>query len=264
MTMQQYREILNEESQVAIEMVLIPSGKFLMGSPDEELGRTAFEGPQHEVMISNFFMSRYPITQAQWKLVATMPDNGWQLNPQPSDFDGDNRPVEMVSWQDALEFCTRLSTYTGHPYRLPTESEWEYACRAGTTTPFCFGDQITPDLVNYRAPKKYPYGPKAQYPPGTTSVDHFDVTNSFGLSDMHGNVYEWCQDDWHENYENAPIDGSAWLLDTNERISIRVIRGGSWRYRPDRCRSANRNYFGSMGRTRNIGFRVVSSSLNTR
>ncbi|EKU97529.1 hypothetical protein Lepto7375DRAFT_6726 [Leptolyngbya sp. PCC 7375] len=260
MKQQSHQETLSEEQHISLKMLFIPSGKFLMGSPDEELERTDFESPQHEVMISAFFMAKYPITQAQWRLVAAMPRHYHTLHAEPSDFNGDHRPVEKVSWDDAVEFCSRLSAYTGRSYRLPTEAEWEYACRAGTTTRFAFGDQITPDLVNYRAPKKYPYGPKAQYSPGTTSVDHFDVTNGFGLSDMHGNVYEWCQDHWHENYKNAPTDGSAWLLDTKERISLRVIRGGSWIYRPNKCRSANRNYFGSMGRTRNIGFRVVYSS----
>ena len=248
---------------VDMEMMQIPAGTFLMGSPEDELDRTPSESPQHEVNIATFFMGKYPVTQAQWKAVAAMPQVNRSLKPDPSGFKGNKRPVERVSWYDAVEFCDRLSVYTKRDYRLPTEAEWEYACRAGTTTPFHFGETITTDLANYRGidSKEYKWsgsygrGPKGEYREETTSVDHFDLANAFGLSDMHGNVWEWCEDHWHDSYEGAPIDGSAWLSeDENAR---RVVRGGSWIDVPWNCRSASRFYNTPDDAYNSIGFRVV-------
>ncbi|MFM6278998.1 MAG: formylglycine-generating enzyme family protein, partial [Dolichospermum sp.] len=220
-----------------LEMVLIPGGTFLMGSPKNEEGSINSEKPQHEVTIKPFLMGKYPVTQKQWRTVAALEKVNIDLASYPSYFEGDNRPVEQVSWHDAIEFCARLSNYTKKPYRLPTEAQWEYACRAGTTTPFHFGDRITTDLANYDGNYTYGDGLKGVHRKGTTDVGFFPP-NLFGLHDMHGNVWEWCQDDWHDNYEGAPIDGSAWISLSNRK----VLRGGSWNYYPVLCRSASRNW----------------------
>jgi len=248
---------------VGLEMMRIPAGTFLMGSPEDELDRSPSEGPQHEVTVGTFFMGRMPVTQPQWQVVAELPPVERELNPEPSSFKGGIRPVENVSWYDAVEFCARLSKHSGREYRLPTEAEWEYACRAGTTTPFHFGETITTDLANYRgtddeSPKwsgSYGYGPKGEYRGKTTPMDTFGVLNAFGLYDMHGNVWEWCQDYWHENYEGAPTDGSAWIEGGDE--SRRILRGGSWVDVPRLCRSAFRLYITPDNASYVIGFRVV-------
>ncbi|MFM6670369.1 MAG: formylglycine-generating enzyme family protein, partial [Dolichospermum sp.] len=219
-----------------LEMVLIPGGTFLMGSPENEEGSINSERPQHEVTIKPFLMGKYPVTQEQWRTVAALEKVNIDLAPYPSYFayfEGDNRPVECVSWGHAQEFCARLSRMTNKTYRLPTEAQWEYACRAGTTTPFYCGKTITTDLANYDGNYTYGRGQKGQYREETTEVSSF-LPNAFGLHDMHGNVWEWCQDDWHDNYEGAPIDGSAWISLTNRK----VLRGGSWNYYPVLCRSA--------------------------
>ena len=224
-----------------LEMVAIPGGTFRMGSPESEPERISDESPQHKVAVPNFFIGRYPVTQAQWRFVAMLPQVNRRLNVDPFMFKGGrgNRlPVESVSWYEAVEFCDRLSAHTNRTYRLPTETEWEYACRAGTTTPFHFGDMILTDVANYNGQYTYADGPKGKNREKTTSVNEFDVANAFGLSDMHGNVFEWCQDHWHENYEGAPTDGSAWLTDNKE--ANRLLRGGSWVNNPRDCRSAYR------------------------
>jgi formylglycine-generating enzyme required for sulfatase activity len=143
-------------------MVLIPGGSFLMGSPEAEPDRSDNEGPQHKVTVPPFFMGRYPITQAQWRAVAALPQIKREPRPDPSRFKGDNRPVEQVNWYDAVEFCARLSAHTGRAYRLPTEAEWEYACRAGTTTPFAVGETITTEVANYDGNYTYNNGPKGE------------------------------------------------------------------------------------------------------
>ena len=164
--------------------------------------------------------------------------------------------MENVSWQDAVEFCQRLSAHTKRTYRLPSEAEWEYACRAGTTTPFHFGPTLTQEVANYDASQTYNGGPKGQSSDGTTSVDQFGVANAFGLCDMHGNVWEWCQNYWHDSYKGAPTDGSAW---TDGGVSdVRILRGGSWLNSPVLCRSARRINFNLVVRDYVIGFRVVS------
>ncbi|MFM6868557.1 MAG: formylglycine-generating enzyme family protein [Dolichospermum sp.] len=235
-----------------IKMIAIPGGTFVMGSSKNEEGSKGEERPQHEVTIKSFLMGKYPITQAQWRAVAELPQVNQELQPNPSRFKGANRPVEQVSWYEAVEFCARLSNYTNKVYRLPTEAEWEYACRAGTTTPFHFGETITTDLANYCGYYTYGDGSKGQYREKTTDVGSFPP-NPFVLHDMHGNVWEWCQDDWHENYINAPDDGSAWISLSN----IKVLRGGSWFSHADYCRSASRYYFVADFDNINIGFRVV-------
>jgi formylglycine-generating enzyme required for sulfatase activity len=200
-------------------------------------------------------MGKYPITQSLWRFVASLPQVNRELNPNPSRFIGDNRPVERVSWYEAVEFCNRLSQYTHRTYRLPTEAEWEYACRAGTTIPFYFGETIMAELANYDATKTYGDEPKGEYPGETTPVDHFGIANAFGLCDMHGNVWEWCLDHWHNNYEGAPNDGSAWL--TDDEGARRVLRGGSWSSAPRSCRCASRYYIFPDLDYGSFGFRVV-------
>jgi len=195
-----------------IPMALIPAGRFLMGSPEDEPHRSETEGPQHEVTLAAFWMAKTPITQAQWREVAGWPRVNRDLDIDPSHFKGDNRPVEQVSWLDAMEFCHRLSQRTGRCYTLPSEAQWEYACRAGTTTPFHFGATISTEVANYDGNYTYGPGSKGIYREQTTGVAIFPA-NAWGLRDMHGNVWEWCLDEWHDSYEGAPVDGSAWMED---------------------------------------------------
>ena len=239
---------------LALDMVLVPAGTFTMGSPDDEPERRESEGPQHEVTLRSFFMGRYPVTQAQWSAVAALEKVGIDLKPAPSNFAGVNLPVENVSWYEAVEFCERLKKHSKRPYRLPSEAEWEYACRAGTATPFAFGKTLTTDAANYNGGYTYNDGPEGEHRNQTTPVDEFDIANAFGLCDMHGNVDEWCADHWHSNYEDAPANGSAWL--TANEASDRVLRGGSWDYIPWLCRSATRNYVRPDFRNYDSGFRV--------
>jgi formylglycine-generating enzyme required for sulfatase activity len=239
---------------IGLEMVWIPSGKFMMGSPETEHDRWEDESPEHQVTVQPFFIGKYSITQAQWLVIVKTPQIERELKLKPSNFQDDNRPVENVSWEEAVEFCRRLSRKTERDYRLPTEAEWEYACRAGTTTPFYFGKTITGKLANYDADVTYLQERKVKSKRETTSVGDF-LPNAFGLYDMHGNVWEWCLDNWHDNYEGAPIDGSAWLSDKeNARY---VVRGGSWLNGPRGCRSASRGYVTPDNRINDVGFRVV-------
>ena len=227
---------------VKLTMVKIPAGSFLMGSSEGESEQSDDEGPQHEVTLGAFWMAQTPTTQAQWRTVAGWPKVERDLEPDPSYFKGDQRPVELVSWRDAQEFCRRLSQRTGQRYGLPSEAQWEYACRAGSTTPFHFGATLTPDQAHFNSAQ------------GTVDVASYPA-NDWGLHDMHGNVWEWCQDHWHSDYEGAPNDGSAW-----EDCSLggvpRLLRGGSWFTLPAGCRSAFRFNNFPDGRNYSIGFRV--------
>jgi formylglycine-generating enzyme required for sulfatase activity len=200
-------------------------------------------------------MGKYPVTQAQWKAVAALPQIKQSLNPDVSRFKGANRPVEKVSWRDAVEFCARLSAKTGRDYRLPSEAQWEYACRAGTTTPFHFGETITSKLANYDGNYTYVSGIKGECRQETTVVGSFQVANAFGLYDMHGNVYEWCYDTWHENYQGAPSDGSVWESGGDD--NYRMLRGGCWSNSPTDCRSAKRRKSNTVARREFYGFRVA-------
>ncbi|MBD2254414.1 bifunctional serine/threonine-protein kinase/formylglycine-generating enzyme family protein [Nostoc parmelioides] len=246
-------EQLNKD--ITLEMVSIPGGAYLMGSPNFE--GDADERPQHQVAIASFFMGKYPVTQAQWRAVASLPKIKQALNPYPSKYKGQNRPVENVSWHEVLEFCARLSEKTGREYRLPSEAEWEYACRAGTTTSFHFGETITPDLANFSDSDIHNLEAKTRYRKETTDVGNFRVANAFGLYDMHGLVWEWCADPWHNNYNGAPTDGSVW--EAGGDIYRRVLRGGSWNFGAELCRSASRSWNESDGGLRICGFRVVFS-----
>ncbi|NET31347.1 MAG: formylglycine-generating enzyme family protein [Cyanothece sp. SIO1E1] len=246
---------------VGLDMVLIPGGSFEMGSPEDEEGRHKSESPQHSVTVPTFFMGRYPVTQEQWEIGVGLPKVKRELKSKPSRFEGDRLPVERVSWYEAVEFCDRLSRKTGRDYRLPSEAEWEYACRAGTKTPFHFGETITSEVANYRGTTSYGRGPKGEYRNKTTPVDHFGVANGFGLCDMHGNVWEWCLDHWHETYGGAPTDGSVWL--SSGESKNRIIRGGSWLNDPRYCRSAFRDCVTPGYSGGSIGFRVVCAVRGT-
>jgi formylglycine-generating enzyme required for sulfatase activity len=239
-------------NSTTLEMVLIPGGKFMMGSKEGE-GRHE-ERPRHEVTVPSFFMGKYLVTQAQWKAVAALPKVKRDLKLDPSYFKGDRLPVEKISWYDAVEFCARLSNKAGKSYRLPSEAEWEYACRAGTETPFHFGETITDKLANYDASYTFADEPKGEYREKTTEVGFFPP-NSFGLCDMHGNLWEWCQDLWHETYENAPSNSNAWLNENDNQF--RLLRGGSWIVNPVYCRSAFRNWYTPDYDNNDNGFRVV-------
>jgi formylglycine-generating enzyme required for sulfatase activity len=233
------------------------------------------------VTLRAFSLSRTPITQAQWQVVAGWPKVDRELAEDPSHFKGPDRPVERVSWHDAMEFCRRLSQRTGRHYTLPSEAQWEYACRAGTTTPFAFGETLTPEQANYNSGATTPVG---IFPP-----------NRWGLHDMHGNVWEWCADNWHSSHEGAPDDGSAWTEDSLGKslgaargtstpgtaarptaagstrasavaalVSVsaegddcpRLLRGGSWKNLPRGCRSAYRGWDHPVDRDSHVGFRV--------
>jgi formylglycine-generating enzyme required for sulfatase activity len=234
----QRQQELRERSQgllreLSLELVDIPAGSFMMGSNDYDN-----EKKPHRVTLKAFQMSKYPITQKQYRLV---------MGTNPSHFQGDeNCPVEKVSWHDAMKFCEEISKKIGQKVKLPTEAQWEYACRAGSTGKYCFGDDVS-KLGNYAwynenaGSKTHPVGEK--------------LANSWGLHDMHGNVWEWCEDVWHENYNGAPVDGSAWLKDGDQ--NLRALRGGSWSIIVIICHSAIRNGYNADNRYYNIGFRVV-------
>ena len=265
---QYYTENLGEG--INLDMMLIPSGSFQMGTPDQEIERLCKEydldyfqreSPQHIVNISAFFMGRYPITQAQWQAIAATAKIDIDLETNPSNFTGNELPVERVTWYQATEFCKRLSRETKQEYRLPSEAEWEYACRAGTTTPFYFGETITGKLANYDASNTYADEPRGEYREETTPVGQFPP-NAFGLYDMHGNVWEWCADTWHDNYDGAPRDGSVWTKNGNDNRS--PLRGGSWYGNPFVCRSAYRYNPGRrVNFSNDFGFRVVCGAGRT-
>jgi formylglycine-generating enzyme required for sulfatase activity len=238
---------------VHLAMIYIRDGSFLMGSPDDEDGRHSDEGPVRRVTLDGFWMGKYPVTQAQYQAI---------MGTNPSHFKGDNRPVEQVSWYDAMEFCLKLSQRTGRTFMLPTEAQWEYVCRAGTTTRYYFGDDTRrlgeyawywrnsgdmpltgdwdADATVKNNAKTHPVGQKKP--------------NAWGLYDMHGNVWEWCLDDWHDNYNGAPVNGLRWGDGTD---SLRVIRGGSWYFSARSCRSAYRFGLTPGNRWDSLGFRAV-------
>nr|NCR38281.1 formylglycine-generating enzyme family protein [Microcystis aeruginosa S11-05]NCR51791.1 formylglycine-generating enzyme family protein [Microcystis aeruginosa S11-01] len=223
---------------ITLEMVSLPAGKFLMGSPESD-----YEKPPHQVKVNSFAIGKYPITQAQYQAVMGNNPSGFKNNPQ--------NPVENVSWNGAQAFCQKLSQITGKTYRLPTEAEWEYACRAGTTTRYYFGDDAN-QLGDYA------WG--GENSNGTTHPVGQKKPNGWGLYDMSGNVWEWCEDDWHDSYAGAPDDGTAWIDNDNRSQSRKCLRGGSWPDSPNLRRSADRGR-GSPGRhVSNYGFRVACVS----
>jgi formylglycine-generating enzyme required for sulfatase activity len=278
--------IQNPESKIPnLRMLYIPEGEYWMGSSEDEKKRYDDESPQHKVKISPFFMGQTPITEAQWRFVANLPKEHQELNPNPSD-NGDDHPVVNVTWQDAIKFCARLSRYTRRNYRLPSEAEWEYACRAlplekqpiqnpkseiQNSLPFHFGETIISELANYNGSVIYQEEPKGENRGKTTPVGTFKP-NAFGLYDMHGNVREWCLDPWHKDYNKAPTDGRVWdeenendnryrnILNNLDKLiedkRNHVLRGGSWHDNPRYCRSAYR--LNDASRHVGFGFRVIS------
>ncbi len=239
--------VLDLGGGVTMELLLIPPGEFQMGSPDSESQREADEGPQHRVRITKpFYIAQCEVTQAQWQAV---------MGSNPSRFKGDgNLPVETVSWDDCQEFRRKLSQHVGREVRLPTEAEWEYACRAGTTTPFHFGDTISTDQANYAGNYVYGTGREGQYREKTVPVGSFPA-NAWGLHDMHGNVWEWCQDRYGEYPSGAQVDPAGPASGGH-----RVFRGGSWNNLLRNCRSAIRYSFTPDHRYDRVGFRVAAGT----
>ena len=254
-----YREPL--APGVELTLMRIPAGSFLMGAAEEEEGSRANERPLHRVQVGEFLMGRTPVTQAQWRAVAEWEPKegekpwGMDLDPDPSRFKGANRPVENVDWAQAREFCRRLRQRTGKNYHLPSEARWEYACRADTKTPFHFGTTLTTELANCNGAYSYGDGPKGRYQRKTVEVASFPG-NAWGLHDMHGNVWEWCADHWHDTYNEAPADDSPWTNDKSNDAGIRLLRGGSWSFNPGYCRSAYRLNSLPVSQHDNVGFRV--------
>jgi formylglycine-generating enzyme required for sulfatase activity len=254
------------------ELVLLPTGRFQMGSPEHER-RLAMEAgsqkswlarelPQHWVGIDRpIAMGRYPVTVGEWR--AFVRATGWRQSGEvnweaPGFPQTDAHPVVGVNWYDAQDYVRWLSEATGRHYRLPSEAEWEYACRAGTKTAFSFGDTISTAQANYDGNFTYNGGARGEYRRGTTPAGMFPP-NPWGLFDMHGNVWEWVQDVVHDNYEGAPLDGSAWEEGGDQ--ARRILRGGSWLYNPRYLRSALRNGFSSALSNDIVGFRVVRDLL---
>ena len=238
-------------NNISLEMVAIPGGEFLMGTDDSG----GEENPQHLVKVSPFFLSKYPITQIQWRAVASMPKVKLDLDLEPSHFQGDTRPVERITKEEAIEFCVRLWQYTGKLYCLPSEAQWEYACRANTKTPFHFGETITTDLANYDGESSSENEPVGIFRQETLPVGSFPP-NAFGLYDMHGNVFEFCADNWHDDYQDAPNDDKSRIGGNDEYVAI---RGGGWKSNVFRCRSVNRNddFRKCDIRYSDVGFRVA-------
>jgi len=237
-----------EVEGISLKMVWVPGGSFLMGSLPGELGRETHEGPQHQVTVQGFYLGECPVTQGMWRAV---------MGGDPSYFKGEHHPVEQVVWHEAVEFCRRLSERsTGMEFRLPSEAEWEYACRAGTNSPFYFGVSLSTAQANFDGRLFHGGGEKGGYRMQTTGVAEFGP-NGWGLYDMHGNVWEWCQDFWHDTYDGAPSDGSAWLTGGNR--GLRVVRGGSWFNYPSYCRSASRQPSHLSFRNKTTGFRIAWS-----
>ena len=234
-------------NNVTIDFVSIPEGEFLMGSPVDEKGHEHNESPQCQIQVSSLFMGKYPVTQAQWQAV---------MKSNPSSRKGLNLPVESVSWHDCVQFCQKLSSILGQECRLPSEAEWEYACRAGTKTPFHFGETLTTDLANYNGNYIYSLGSQGIYRGRMTEVGSFPA-NSFGLYDLHGQVWEWCADTWYENYQLKARDGRAWIDESYSQS--RLLRGGSWVNAPNQARSAYRRTLLPSKKVNNIGCRIVFS-----
>jgi formylglycine-generating enzyme required for sulfatase activity len=250
-----FRDQLNDGNE-GPEMVLIPAGRFRMGSPVEEPQRDNNEGPQHEVTFARpFAIGRYAVTFAEYDAYCaatgcTKPSYNW--------WGRDQRPVINVSWKDATTYADRLGEQTGQDCRLPTEAEWEYACRAGTTTRFWWGNTITPKQANYDSNYSYNDGPKGESRKQTIPVDQL-APNRWGLYQMHGNVREWTQDYWHDDYTDAPDDSSGWCASGGGNAAQRVVRGGGWSASPKWLRSAERLGMNLDVAAPFLGFRLARS-----
>jgi formylglycine-generating enzyme required for sulfatase activity len=243
--------------QLTLDLVNIPGGEFPMGSPPSEEGRDVYPSfypdtvgkdveAQHRVTVAPFAMGQFPVTQAQWRSVAALPRVNRELDPDPANFKGDHRPVEQVSWNEAMEFCDRLSQHTGKPYRLPSEAEWEYAARAGTR------GESSEDKDGSRLESVAWYSSNSQ----SSSREVAQKTpNNYGLFDMFGNVWEWVEDCWHTDYSGAPSDSTPWTSACAS--NSRVLRGGSWFDLPDNLRPTFRSKNHSSMSGGNIGFRLA-------
>ncbi len=243
-------------NSIGMKLILIPPGEFMMGSPDSEEKRGSHEGPQHQVRITKpFYLGVYQVTQEEYeRVMGTNPSYFKTASGQ----DTSRFPVEQVSWDDALKFCRKLSALpsersAGREYRLPTEAEWEYACRAGTTTPFHFGSVLNGRQANHDGNRPYGTSEKGPYLERTTTVGSYSA-NGFGLYDMHGNVWEWCAD-WYdeEYYANSPVDDPQGPASGSDR----VYRGGCWGNSAGSCRSASRRRLTPVFRGINLGFRLA-------
>ena len=237
------------DNGVGLTLVAIPGGSFLMGSPESEAERHNNERLPHPVTVEPFLMGKYPVTQMQWRAVAALPKLKHDLHLTNLDSKGLKRAMDAVDWYPAVEFCARLTAYTGRPYRLPTEAEWEYACRAGTTTPFHCGATLTTDLANYNSVHTSAAARQGLAQGSPTDVDQFPP-NAFGLNDMHGNVEEWCV----VGDKQAPFEVNA-----SGGWTEKVLRGGSWCHSPRQCRSASRD--SQHCRLYRVGLRVVCEAL---
>ncbi len=247
-----------QDAPFAPEMIVVPPGRFMMGSPHGEERWDNYDGreePMHKVTIDyRLAVSRFPVTFADWDMASKL--GGPDYRPGDEDWGRGQRPVIKVSWDDAMAYCAWLQEKTGQHYRLLSEAEWEYVCRAGTDTPFWWGKEISTQQANYDG--NYTYGDgdgdglRGEYRSKTLPVESFDP-NPWGLHQVHGNVWEWCADAWHKNYNGAPDDGSVW---EGGDTSFRVVRGGSWSLIPQFLRSAFRFRVDSDYRNANVGFRV--------
>lgn len=232
-------------NSIGMKFCLIPEGSFMMGSPESEARRETDEGPQHQVTISkSFYMGQSEVTQKEYEEI---------MGNNPSNFKGNNLPVEIVSWNDAKEFCRKLSLKDGKTYRLPTEAEWEYACRADTNLAFHFGNRLDASKANFDGNKPYGIASTGVNLQKTAEVGSFKA-NAWGLNDMHGNVSEWCEDyyvsDYYENSEKIDPQGPS-------SGTFRVCRGGGWSYDAGDIRSAYRSAYKPTEAYYDIGFRVI-------
>ena len=244
------------DAPIAPEMVVIPAGDFLMGSPEAEKRRYEEEGPQHRVVIPTpFALGKYAVTFEEFDHFVS--ESGHGHHPDSNRWSRGSRPVIDVNWDDAVAYCRWLSEETGHDYRLPTEAEWEYACRAGTTTPFYFGETIGTDQANYDGNyTTYGNGLEAKFRKKTMKVGQFPA-NAFGLHEMHGNVWEWCADCHEKDAYDKHIDVYPNMVGDLESSGKRVIRGGSWINRPKNLRSATRTCVPTGDRYYFLGFRIA-------
>ena len=264
-----------KDQEAAPEMVVVPAGNFEMGSPDDEPEResSGTESPRHKVTIAQpFAVARHAVTRGQFAafVTATGHETGggayvwkgdkWANDPKaswraPGFFQDDSHPVVCISWDDAKAYAAWLARETGRSYRLLSEAEREYVTRAGTQTPFWWGSSITPAQANYNGGFVYEGGgSKGVWRKSTMPVDSFQA-NPWGLYNVLGNLWEWCEDVWHDNYSGAPVDGSAWLRGGDP--TRRVVRGGSWAYYPQNLRAAARIWVSSVVRVIYIGFRLA-------
>jgi formylglycine-generating enzyme required for sulfatase activity len=244
----QKSETIKLPGDVPLEMVWVPEGSFFMGSPDTEQDRAATEGAQHAAIVGGFWMGRYELTKRQW--TAVMGTTPWQGNANV--LDDPDSPAVLVSWNNMKDFITALNGLTGKAFQLPSEVQWEYACRAGTTTRCYWGDD-----AGYTEINDYAWWNGNAVPAGElyAHVVGQKRPNAFGLYDMNGNVWEFCEDDWHTSYTGAPTDGSAWV--NSPRSTNRVARGGAWSTDGYACRSAARAFGAPNGLSVIVGFRVV-------